>query len=96
MTLLCNCKPFISEADTFTFPLGHSSVVPLMDPPMLTCKALLPQVSCCLFEKFKPYFLDQLKMYHILPHQQFMSSAETDYLKIVRLIFLKDYLWMDG
>jgi hypothetical protein len=40
--------------------------------------------------------LDQLKAYLILPRRQFMKFADTAWLKIVRLAFLKDYLRVDA
>jgi hypothetical protein len=59
-------------------------------------EALLPRVTIRLLERLQLYFLDQLKTYLILPRRQFMSSAETVWLKTVRLAFLKDYLLVDA
>jgi hypothetical protein len=59
-------------------------------------EALLPRVTIRLIERLQLYFLDQLKTYLILPRRQFMSSAETVWLKTVRLTFFKDYLQVDA
>lgn len=59
-------------------------------------EALLPRVTIRLLERLQLYFLDQLKTYLILPRRQFMSSAETVWLKTVRLAFLKDHLLVDA
>jgi len=59
-------------------------------------EALLPQATVRLLERLQLYLLDQLKPYLILPRRQFICSAETARLKLVRLTFLKDHLRVDA
>ena len=59
-------------------------------------EALLPRVTIGLVERLQLYFLDQLKIYLILPRRQFKSSSETVLLKIIKLTFLNDHLRVDA